>query len=102
MALMEITLIPLGKGESVGEYIAGAEEYLRARDIRHSLHDMGTIIEGPVEELLQVANDLHNLPFAGGVQRVVTHITIDDRRDVDRELGKKTESVMVRLQERTP
>lgn len=98
MALMEISVIPLGLGTpSVGEYIAQVVEYLRQHRIPHRLTDMGTIIEGSPEQLLKWARILHELPFEKGVQRVVTHITIDDRRDKRVSLGDKITAVEARL-----
>jgi uncharacterized protein (TIGR00106 family) len=98
MALMEISVIPLGLGQvSVGDYIAQVEEYLRRNNIPHQLTDMGTVVSGSIPELLKVALDLHELPFTKGVQRVVTHIAIDDRRDKEVGLGEKTRSVEARL-----
>lgn len=100
MALMQITVIPLGTGNtSVGDFVADIERLLRAKGVEHTLGDMGTVIEGPVEELLPLAAEIHNRPFAGGIRRVVTQITIDDRRDVERGIGAKRESVLKRLRE---
>jgi len=99
MPLMQITVIPLGTGSpSVGDYVADIQQYLRERGAEHSLHDMGTIIHGSTEELLRLAGEIHSLPFARGVKRVVTQITIDDRRDVERKIGEKQQAVINRLQ----
>lgn len=98
MALMEISIVPVGLGTtSMGDYLAEIEAYLRRRQVVHQLTDMGTVIYGPVEELLAVARELHELPFARGVRRVLTHIAIDDRRDKEVRLGDKTRSVEARL-----
>jgi|UniRef100_A0A7V6A4R1 uncharacterized protein (TIGR00106 family) len=98
MALMEISVVPLGLGTpSVGDYIAALIAYLRENDIPFRLTDMGTVIEGTPAKLLEWARILHELPFEKGVQRVVTHITIDDRRDKRVTLGDKTTSVEARL-----
>jgi uncharacterized protein (TIGR00106 family) len=98
MALMEISIVPVGLGQtSMGDYLAEVEDYLRRRQIAHHLTDMGTVVHGTVEELLKVARDLHELPFARGVQRVLTHIAIDDRRDKEVGLGDKTRAVEARL-----
>jgi len=98
MALMEISVIPLGLGQpGVGDYVAELVQYLRQQNIPHQLTDMGTQVEGEVAELLEVARALHELPFARGVLRVVTHITLDDRRDKEVHLGQKTKSVEARL-----
>lgn len=98
MAIMEISVTPLGLGHpSLGDYIAEVLKYLRQENIPHRLTDMGTLVQGETSQLLQVAQALHELPFARGVQRVVTHITIDDRRDKEVSLGDKTRSVEARL-----
>lgn len=98
---MQITIIPLGTGSpSVGDYIADIEYYLTQQGIDHALGDMGTVINGPVNDLLALAQELHNLPFSRGAQRVVTQIIIDDRRDRERKIGEKQEAVLNRIRER--
>jgi uncharacterized protein (TIGR00106 family) len=98
MALMEISVLPVGLGSpSVGDYIAELLKYLRRENIPYRLTDMSTIIEGPPAKILEWARILHELPFEKGVQRVITHITIDDRRDKRVALGDKTTSIEARL-----
>ncbi len=98
MAIMEISVVPLGLGHpSVGDYIAEVVRYLEQESIPYVLTDMGTQIHGHAARLLKVAQVLHELPFEKGVQRVMTHITIDDRRDKDVALGDKVKSVKARL-----
>jgi len=95
---MEISVVPLGLSTpSVGDHIAALLEYLRKNHIPFRLTDMGTVIEGSPAQLLEWARLLHELPFDKGVQRVVTHIAIDDRRDKKVALGDKTASVEARL-----
>jgi uncharacterized protein (TIGR00106 family) len=98
MAIMEISVIPLGSGHpSVGEYVAELIKYLQKEEVPHVLTDMGTLVQGDVSRLLEVALALHELPFSRGVKRVVTHITIDDRRDKEVLLSNKTTAVKARL-----
>ncbi len=98
MAIMEISVVPLGLGQpSVGEYIAAVVKYLEDENIPHELTDMGTVVHGQPETLLRVARALHELPFKQGVKRVMTHISIDDRRDKEVFLGDKKKSVRARL-----
>ena len=98
MAIMQLTIIPLGtQTPSVGQYVAEVQQVLRKEGVRHALTDMGTIIEGEPQELLTLAARLHSLPFAHGVQRVVTQLTLDERRDKDVGLGDKTAAVQARL-----
>lgn len=95
---MEISVVPLGLGiPSVGAYIAEVLKYLENEKIPHELTDMGTLVHGQPATLLRVAAALHELPFKKGVQRVMTHISIDDRRDKEVFLGDKLKSVKARL-----
>ena len=98
MAIMEISVTPLGLGQTgVGDYIAELASHLRRENVPHLLTDMGTLVQGDASRLLQLAQALHELPFARGVKRVVTHISIDDRRDKEVSLGDKTAAVQARL-----
>jgi uncharacterized protein (TIGR00106 family) len=98
MALMEISVVPLGTGHpGVGQYVADIISYLKKNDLPHTLTDMGTVLEGDIDQLLAVAKVLHELPFQKDVWRVVTHITIDDRRDKIVHLNDKIKTVTQRL-----
>ena len=98
MALMHITIMPLGTGSSsVGDYVADIQKILEKSNLPHKLTDMGTIIEGSSKELLALATQLAETPFNKGVQRVVTQISLDDRRDKKVALGDKIVSVAARL-----
>ncbi|MGA7563600.1 MAG: MTH1187 family thiamine-binding protein [Desulfobaccales bacterium] len=101
MAIMEISVVLLGMGQtSLGDHIAALVKYLENKNIPHELTDMGTLVHGQPETLLRVAQALHELPFQQGVKRVLTHISIDDRRDKEVSLGDKKKSVRVRLTSR--
>ena len=98
MALMHLTIIPLGtQTASVGGFVAEIQRTLEAAGVQFQLTDMGTIIEGDSRDLLELAGRLADLPFKSGVQRVVTQISLDDRRDKKISLGDKTASVAARL-----
>jgi uncharacterized protein (TIGR00106 family) len=98
MALMEISVMPLGTEQTgVGEYVADLIKYLKKNEIPHILTDMGTVLEGDVDQLLTVAKVLHEMPFQKNVWRVVTHIYIDDRRDKTVHLSDKIRAVTERL-----
>jgi uncharacterized protein (TIGR00106 family) len=98
MALMHLTIIPLGTGSaSVGGYVADIQKVLEKSGYPYKLTDMGTIIEGSSKELLALAAQLSEIPFNKGADRVVTQINLDDRRDKKVALGDKTASVAARL-----
>ena len=98
MALMQLTIIPLGTGSpSVGEFVAHIQKALGKENISLQLTDMGTVIEGEAKELLAIAAKMHELPFQKGVQRVVTQISLDDRRDKTVGIGDKIASISTRM-----
>lgn len=98
MAIMEISVVPLGLGTpSIGDYVAEILKFLQQEGIPHTLTDMGTVIEGEPEQLFAWARQLHELPFKKGVWRVLTHISIDDRRDKVVHLQDKIKAITKRL-----
>lgn len=96
MALLQLTMIPLGEGVSVGDYVADIQKKLKQEGATFRLNDMGTVIEGEVKELLQLLQNIYETPFDRGAVRVVTHIVIDDRRDKAVHIGNKISSVTTR------
>ncbi len=98
MAIMQLTIIPLGTGStSLGEYVADIQKVLEESGFPHKLTDMGTVIEGSSKELLVFAAQLAEMPFNIGALRVVTQISLDDRRDKKVALGDKIASVAGQL-----
>jgi len=91
----EVSIVPVGTGDTgLSRYIAGCLEVLEGRkDISYRLTPMGTIIEGPLEKVLEVILKMHEVPFNKGVSRVVTFLKIDDRRDKSSTMAGKIESV---------
>mgnify|MGYP002338734393 CR=1 FL=1 len=94
MAVVEVTVVPVGtEGPSLSDYVAGALEVLEENDVEYELTSTGTILEGDLEEVLEVAREMHESVFDEEVQRVVTTIRIDDRKDKELEIEGKKESV---------
>lgn len=99
MALMQLTIIPLGEGVSVGKYVAEIQTRLEEEKATFHLTDMATLIEGDVPTLLNILSKIYETPFENGATRVVTNITIDDRRDKTIHIGDKIEAVKRRRKE---
>lgn len=100
MAIMEISVVPVGTGSpSISDYVARAVKLLEVRrGLRYELTAMGTIVEAErVEELLEVALELHKSVFERGAVRVLTSIKIDERRDKALTMGGKVRSVREKL-----
>ncbi|MEN8199252.1 MAG: MTH1187 family thiamine-binding protein [Thermodesulfobacteriota bacterium] len=93
MALMQFTIIPMGEGISVGEHVAAIQKRLEGEGATYRLTDMATVVEGDAQELFGLLAKIYETPFANGAVRVVTNITIDDRRDKEIHIGEKIKSV---------
>ena len=52
--LVEFKMFPVGKGESVGEYVAEAIGIVRESGLDYRLHAMGTLIEGEWDDVFAV------------------------------------------------
>jgi uncharacterized protein (TIGR00106 family) len=89
-------MIPMGQGISIGDYVAEIQKRLELENAKFHLGDMGTLIEGDVQDLLQLLAKIYETPFQHGAVRVITNITIDDRRDKKIHIGDKILSVTQR------
>ena len=98
MALVEVSIVPVGTGTpSLGDYIAGAIRVLEKAGVSYEISPMGTLFEGDLKDVLSLARRMHEAAFRQGVQRVITTITIDDRRDKAVTMRSKVASVKRRL-----
>jgi len=98
MAVAEVSIIPLGvPGTSLSGHVARVLKVLKESPLQFELTAMGTIISGDLDEILQIVRTMHETCFAGEVNRVLTQIKIDDRRDKLGSPEQKIHSVMSKL-----
>ena len=99
MAIIEITVVPLGTGNtSVSKYVAACHKVLKEeKNIKYLLTPMSTVLEGDLDLLLEVARKLHEVPFQEGAMRVSTTMKIDDRRDKEVTMQGKIAAVEEKL-----
>lgn len=93
--IAEITVVPLGTATtSLSHYIATCINTVKqAQGISYQLTAMGTIIQGPLERVLELAQRMHEVPFGMGAKRVLTTINIDDRHDKPITIDGKVKAV---------
>jgi uncharacterized protein (TIGR00106 family) len=97
MAVMEVSVIPIGIGSSVSSYVADCIRVLKKERVSYELTAMGTNVEGDLKDLVRVALKMHQVPFSRGAKRVVTTIKIDDRRDKKGSIAGKKRAVLRKL-----
>ena len=100
MVIAEISVVPIGTcTPSVSQYVAKAIGVLgQEKNIKYKLTGMGTILEGELTAVLEAVRKMHESVFGDQIQRVVTSITIDDRRDRESSVEHKIQSVLRRLE----
>ncbi len=98
MVIADLTVVPSGVGPSVSEYVARAHQVIqRHTRVKSLLTPMGTVLEGEMDDVLAVIRDVHNSTFDDRVQRVLTLVKIDERRDKTLSMQGKLDSVAARL-----
>jgi uncharacterized protein (TIGR00106 family) len=99
MAMIDVSVVPVGTGgPSVSGFVAGAVKILKSEPgIKYELTAMNTVIEGDLEHLLSLVKRMHDSAFNSGVQRVVTTVRIDERRDKSLTIEGKKEAVRKKL-----
>lgn len=98
MAIVEISIVPLGtKSSSLSAYVAQVLRVLKESTLQYELTPMGTIVSGDLDEILKVVRKMHESVFSPEINRVLTQIKIDDRRDRAASPQQKIRSVMDKL-----
>ncbi|MCR3760765.1 MTH1187 family thiamine-binding protein [Clostridium felsineum] len=99
MAIAQATIIPVGTGStSLSSYVAACENILKdEKEIKYQLTPMCTIFEGELDTIIKVIRKMHEIPFENGAERVITSISIDDRRDKKASMEQKLNSVKEKL-----
>ncbi len=95
MAVVQVTVVPLGTaGTSLSPYVKRVLAVLeRHPGIKARVGPNGTALEGDLDELWPVIREMHEAPFSAGVQRVMTLVNVDDRRDKPSTLEGKVAAV---------
>lgn len=94
--IAELSVVPLGGGStSVAREVATALMAIeKVKGVTCQLTPMGTIIEADdLDPVLEAVKAAHLALVEIGVQRIVSDLRIDDRRDKKRSMADKISSV---------
>ncbi len=95
----ELEIVSLGTCEtSMSSHISEAVKAIEATGAKYQLTPMGTVLETTsLDEIFKAVKAAHEALAKEGIQRIVTHLTIDDRRDRPKGMKEKIESVRSKL-----
>ncbi len=100
MAIVAVSISPLGEGPSVSRYVAAAEKVLSGYpNIKRQIGPMFTTLEGDLADIWQAIRAMQEAVFELGAGRVVSTLTIDDRRDKEITMEGKVKAVEEKLHE---
>ena len=96
---VELQIVVLGTDNtSMSSHISDAIRTIEKLEIKYQLTPMGTIIEvSSIDDVFWVVKTIHEKLAKKGIQRIVSHITIDDRRDSPKRMEEKVESVKSKI-----
>ena len=93
MAIVAVSIAPVGEGPSVGAFVGEALRVLEAQDrVRFELGPMFTTLEGELAEIFALIQSMQEAVFAKGARRISTVIKVDERRDRPASMREKVES----------
>ena len=92
MVLLEFSIYPLGKGESVSPYVARCVEIVESSGLDYQCTAMGTTLEGDIDEVLDVVRRCFDA-LAVDCNRIECNIKLDYRSGRSGQLQGKIASV---------
>ena len=92
MVVLEFSIFPLGKGESVSPYVARCLDVIDKSGLDYELHAMGTIVEGELDQVLALLKQCFEV-LADDCQRISCSAKFDYRQGKQGMLASKIASV---------
>jgi uncharacterized protein (TIGR00106 family) len=92
MVLLDFSVTPLGKGESVSPYVARCLDVVARSGLDYRLHAMGTTVEGELDQVLDVVRRCFEA-LTGDCDRISAAVKIDYRKGPGGRLDSKIQKV---------
>lgn len=94
--LIEFSIVPVGSGSSIGDRLAEVLKIVDESGLSYKVNPMGTVVEGEWEELFRLVQKCHKTVMEKE-ERVITTISVDDRKGKPNRIEEKVKSVEKRL-----
>jgi uncharacterized protein (TIGR00106 family) len=94
--LIGFSVVPLGVGSSIGDQVAEVMKIVDASGLPYKVNPMGTVVEGEWDEVMKLVKKCHHAVMKSA-ERVVTTISIDDRKGRPGRIEEKVRSVERRI-----
>lgn len=95
--IVDLSIIPIGVGNSLSPYVAACERVLREAGFEPELHANGTNFEGEWDTAFAALRRCHETLHEMGAPRVSANLRIGTRVDRHQSLADKVASVEAEL-----
>jgi uncharacterized protein (TIGR00106 family) len=92
MVLLEFSMSPMDKGESVGKYVSRSLDIIDKSGVPYRLNPMGTVLEGEWDEVFGVVKKCY-ARMRKDCRRITISIRVDYRKGPRGRLESKIASV---------
>ena len=92
MVLLDFSMAPVGRGESVSSYVARCLEVVSTSGLKYQLHAMGTILEGDWDQVFAVLQRCYEA-LRPDCNRISCSIRVDYRQGSESRLESKVRRV---------
>ena len=96
MVLIEFSMSPMDKGESVSDYVSRSLKIISESGIDYRLNPMGTVLEGEWDEVMGVVKQCYE-KMKSDCKRITCSIKVDYRVGKKGRLNSKMASVEQKL-----
>ncbi len=96
MVLLEFSMFPLDKGESLSRYVARSIDIIDRSGLAYQTHAMGTVLEGEIDQVFEVVRRCYEA-MSADCNRIECSIKIDARKGSSGRLQSKVASVEEKL-----
>ena len=92
MVLLEFSMSPTGKGESLSSYVSRVLKSVDDSGVPYRLTPMGTILEGEWDEVMDVVRNCF-FELKRDCPRIGVHLKVDYREGPQKRMDSKIESL---------
>lgn len=94
--LIEFSIVPVGSGSSIGDRLAEVLKVVDESGLPYKINPMGTVLEGEWDDLFKLVKKCHKAVMKNE-GRVITTISVDDRKGKPNRIEEKVKSIEKRL-----
>jgi uncharacterized protein (TIGR00106 family) len=95
--IIDLSVVPIGVGVSLSEYVAACERVLSEAGLETRLHGYGTNVYGEWDEVFAAVKRCHEVVHEMGAPRITTTIRCGTRTDREQSFENKIRSVEEKL-----